>query len=294
MSPRVRAVAGFKRFTDPQLITTGRGVVKEMKDNPNFPNPPEELKTLESAVEELSAALAAQVQGGTAATAHKNNKRDAVIELLVKLAHYVEDNCGQNPATLLSSGFQIATNNRAKSPVVKAAILSIDPGRSTELVLKLNPVDNARIFKVEFAPVGPNNTPGDWKDAGLFTNSRSITVGNLVPGTTYVFRVQAFGTTGSGDWSDPVARMAPGEGIRPCDISQGADNEHRRRNHQHPHNACSYRRPAERRLQSAGARLDARTIASLVERRMGCFGRSLRLYLESNLCQVKEDRCLNS
>jgi len=147
MSPRVRAVAGFKRFTDPQLITTGRGVVKEMKDNPNFPNPPEELKTLEGAVEELSAALAAQVQGGTAATAHKNNKRDAVIELLVKLGHYVQDNCGQNPATLLSSGFQLATNNRAKSPVVKAAILSIDPGRSTELVLKLNPVDNARIFK---------------------------------------------------------------------------------------------------------------------------------------------------
>ena len=37
MSPRVRAVAGFKKFTDPQLITTGRGVVNEMKDNPNFP-----------------------------------------------------------------------------------------------------------------------------------------------------------------------------------------------------------------------------------------------------------------
>ncbi len=46
MSPRVRAVAGFKRLTSPQLITTGRGIVKEMKDNPNFPNPPEELKKL--------------------------------------------------------------------------------------------------------------------------------------------------------------------------------------------------------------------------------------------------------
>src|SRR5207249_1379342 len=117
MSPQVRAVVGFKRFTDPQLITTGRGVVKEMKDNRNFPNPPEELKTLDSAVEELSAALAAPVQGGTAATAHKKNKRDAVIDLLVKLARYAQDNCGQNPATLLSSGFQLATNNRAKSPV---------------------------------------------------------------------------------------------------------------------------------------------------------------------------------
>ena len=135
MSPRVRAVIGFKRFNDPQLVTTGRGVVKEMKGNPNFPNPPEELKTLESAVEELSAALAAQVQGGTAATAHKKNKRDAVIDLLVKLAHYVQDNCGQNPAALLSSGFQLATNNRAKSPVGKVAIVSRSRNRkSGELV----------------------------------------------------------------------------------------------------------------------------------------------------------------
>ncbi len=135
MSPRVPAVIGFKRFNDPQLVTTGRGVVKEMKGNPNFPNPPEELKTLESAVEELSAALAAQVQGGTAATAHKKNKRDAVIDLLVKLAHYVQDNCGQNPAALLSSGFQLATNNRAKSPVGKAAIVSRSRNRkSGELV----------------------------------------------------------------------------------------------------------------------------------------------------------------
>jgi hypothetical protein len=34
-----------------------------MKDNPNFPNPPEELKTLEGAVDELSAAMATQVRG---------------------------------------------------------------------------------------------------------------------------------------------------------------------------------------------------------------------------------------
>jgi len=66
---------------------------------------------------------------------HKKNKRDAVIDLLVKLAHYVQDNCGQNPAALLSSGFQLATNNRAKSPVGKAAIVSRSRNRkSGELV----------------------------------------------------------------------------------------------------------------------------------------------------------------
>src|SRR5439155_712721 len=34
------------------------------------------------------------------------------------------------------------------------------------------------------------NTPGDWKHTGLFTSSRSIIVGNLIPGTTYVFQVR--------------------------------------------------------------------------------------------------------
>src|SRR5438876_381489 len=208
MSPHVRPLAGFRNMADQQLVTTASAVVKEMTDNANFPNPPVDLKALATAVDDLSAAVAAQVQGGTASTAHKQNKRATVVDLLVKLAHYVHDNCGNNPAVVLSSGFQVAGTNRAKSPLSKPGIISIDAGKSTELVLKLSPVTNARVFDLEFAPLGANSTPGDWKAAGLFTNSRSITVGNLVPGTTYVFRVRAAGTTGYSDWSDPVAHMA--------------------------------------------------------------------------------------
>ena len=208
MSPHVRPLVGFRNMTDQVLVTTASAVGKEMTGNANFPNPPVDLKTLAAAVDDLSAAMAAQVQGGTASTAHKKDKRGTVIDLSVKLAHYVHDNSGNNPAVVLSSGFQVAGTNRAKSPLSKPVIIGIDYGKSTELVLKLSPVSNVRIFDVEFAPVGANNTPGDWKDAGLFTNSRSITVGNLVPGTTYLFRVRAAGTTGFSDWSDPVARMA--------------------------------------------------------------------------------------
>src|SRR5204862_6724482 len=98
-------------------------------------------------------------------------------DLLVKLAHYVHDNSGNNPAVVLSRGFQVARTNRAKSPLSKPVIIGIDYGKSTELVLKLSPGSNVRIFDVEFAPVAPNNTPADWKDAHLSAHSRSSTVG---------------------------------------------------------------------------------------------------------------------
>ena len=101
MSPHVRPLAGFKNMADPQLVTTASAVVKEMTGNAHFPNPPVDLKTLATAIDDLSAAMAAQVQGGTASTALKKNKRATVIDLLVKLAHHVHDNCGNNPAVVL-------------------------------------------------------------------------------------------------------------------------------------------------------------------------------------------------
>ena len=54
--------------------------------------------------------------------------------------------------------------------------------------------------------VGPDGGLGRSPDAGVFTNSRSIPIGGLTPGKVYSFRVRAIGgSTGSGDWSDPVS-----------------------------------------------------------------------------------------
>jgi hypothetical protein len=191
-----------------QLFAICGGITEGLTDNPAYPSPPVDLKTVQAAVDDLKAALAAQLNGGPAATADKKNKKAALIGLLRKLRPYVEDNCGNDLSVLLSSGFQAAVTTRVRSPLANPSILNVGFGNSTELVLKVTPIAHARCYEVRSAAVSAENIPGPWQTAGMFTNSRSMTIDGLTPGTTYMFQVRAIGgSTRYSDWSNPVSRM---------------------------------------------------------------------------------------
>jgi hypothetical protein len=208
MSPHIRIADGLRTQSAERLITTAGAIINGLTGNPSFPSPPVDLKTLQAAVDDLNAALAAQPQGGPSATAEKNNKKEALIVLLRRLRHYVDENCGNDLSVLLSSGFQAAVTTRVRLPLANPSILNLGLGNSTELVLKVTPIAHAKCYEVRMAVVGAGNTPGPWQSAGLFTNSRSMTINGLTPGTTYMFQVRAVGgSTRYSDWSNPVSRM---------------------------------------------------------------------------------------
>jgi hypothetical protein len=208
MSQSIRIADRLKSQSAEQLITMTGAIIAGLTNNPSFPNPTVDLKVLQTAADDLNAALAAQVHGGTAATAEKNNKMKTLIVLLRKLKHYVEDNCEGDLAVLLSSGFQAAASTRDRSPLANPSILRIDSGNSAELVLKVTPIARAKCYEVRSAAINAGNTLGSWQAAGLFTAARSMRVSNLIPGTAYAFQVRAVGgSTGYSDWSNPVSRM---------------------------------------------------------------------------------------
>ena len=208
MSPYARAVTLSRGQSAEQLVAFCGGIIKGLTNNPAYPNPPVDLKTLQAAVDDLNAALAAQPHGGMAATAEKKNKQEALVSMMRKLKHYVEDNCGNDAAVLLSSGFQAAQYTRNRWPLENPSILGIEAGNSCELVVKITPISRAKCYEVRCAAVGAGNTPGPWQAAGSFTAARSLKVSGLIPGTTYVCQVRAIGgSTGYSDWSNPVSRM---------------------------------------------------------------------------------------
>ena len=206
---QLRVYLGFTNAPDHTLEETTLAVLDNLYGNPAFPNPPVSKVDLQAALKGFTDAIAAQAQGGTAATAAKNNARDALIALLRQLAAYVQEKCGNNLAVLLSSGFEAVSTNRARTPLEKPSILDILNGNTGQLLTTVGPVANAKCYEGRYAAIGAGGAPGPWQSAGLYTNSRSMPVNGLTPGTMYTFQFRAVGgSTGYSDWSDAVSHMS--------------------------------------------------------------------------------------
>jgi len=146
---------------------------------------------------------------GPAATADKNNKQVALIDLLYELADHVDRHHNNDLALLLSSGFEAVSTNRAQSPLPQATIKDVLPGNTTQMILRVERINNAVLYEAQYALLDAEGTPGPWQDADPSTKSQRILVTGLVPGQRYQFRVRAVGgSTGYGDWSDVVIKMA--------------------------------------------------------------------------------------
>ena len=206
---QLRVYLGFTNAPDHTLEETTLAVLENLYGNAAYPSPPVTNAALQAQLTAFTDAIAAQAQGGTAATAEKNNQRDALIGLLRQLAGYVQENCDNNLATLLASGFEAVSTNRASVPLDKPTILAIDNGHSGQLLVKVKPSANAKCYEGRYAAIGTGGTPGPFQSAGLFTNSRSMPVNGLTPGTMSTFQFRAIGgSTGYSDWSAPSGHMS--------------------------------------------------------------------------------------
>ena len=207
--PQLRVLLGFTNAPDHNVEETTLAVLDNLYGNAAFPTPPVVNADLTATLEAFSAAIAAQAQGGTAATAEKNNVRDALVGLLRQLAGYVQETSGNNLATLLSSGFDAVSTNRASTPLPPPAIRAILNGNSGQLLATVGAIANAKCYEGRYAALAGNGTPGPWQNAGLFTNSRSMPLNGLTPGTICTVQVRAIGgSTGYSDWSDPSSHMS--------------------------------------------------------------------------------------
>jgi hypothetical protein len=197
-----RVSLSFTGLSDSDLDEFAGNIVVSLTGNAAFPTPLIPLATLDTAQAAFHSALLAAAQGGTQLTATKNEARAALENLLRQEASYVQAIAGQNLSTLLSSGYEAASTNRAQSALDAPVIAGLDNGMTTQLILRLQPVANARSYEVQ------TKNGGGWTPAGVFAQARGIVLPGLTPGQSYSVQARAIGgSTGYSDWSDPVSHM---------------------------------------------------------------------------------------
>jgi hypothetical protein len=161
----------------------------------NLPVPPATLKTL---TDTLNTALQATLTGGKIETAVKNTAFAALANALNSDANIVENTVGMNLEMLLTTGYLPVSTTRSTSPLDDTAIAGLMNNGTTQALLRLQPVVNAKAYQVQTSLDGGTT----WVEATLSSQARRIVLTGLLPGKTYAVRARAIGgSTGASSWT---------------------------------------------------------------------------------------------
>ena len=194
----------FFKYTGPNLAVFGGNIAANL-DPVKFPNLPFAPKDIQARVDDLNLKLVATLTGGPTETAAKDKAFDALAEALDADANIVENVVGADLEQLLATGYLPVSTNRTSSPLDDTSIVSLLNNGTTQLLLQLLPVRNAKSYQVQTSTDGGKT----WVEACIATQARRIGLSNLLPGTTYAVRARAIGgSTGASSWSGAMAIMS--------------------------------------------------------------------------------------
>jgi len=205
-----RALTGFTRMKDDELVVQTTTIIQAMTGNEYFETPLPALTDVDAALEDFQTKLAdARKKGSPFETSLKNYSKEALVEVLKSLAFYVNSIAKGLLHVLLSSGFPVsAVPVGGKVPLTPQLLKLRDGRQSGQIRLDFNKVEEARLY--EYRYTSEKNIEGDfvWGDTFITSSSVSNIIAPVEPGKTYYVQVRAINGLGVGDWSDPVSLIA--------------------------------------------------------------------------------------
>jgi hypothetical protein len=196
----------FGRLTDADLITFVTNVLALMALLvAKYPEPIPSLATVKLALDNFINAVQAALNGGKIEIGARKAARAALLSLVRQLGTYVQLHCHESVQNIRETGFEPVKAPSSKTDPDAPANLRLEyTGMNNgELLLKFDPVSNARNYSIQLA-----TTPdGPWEDQDLSTATR-VTITDLTAGKTYYVRACTNAAAGSSEWSSVVKATA--------------------------------------------------------------------------------------
>lgn len=204
MRANLAILRDFYEYSANELVPFGINISTNL-DAVKFPNLPVAPTVIKTLADDLSAKQAALITGGSVEYAARDNAFDALTAALDSDADAVEMVVGMNLEMLLGTGYLPASTNRTSSPLDDTAILGLFNNGTTQALLRLQTVTNAKSYQVQTSA----DNGKTWQEAVVSTKAIRIVISNLVPGTTYLVRARAIGgSTGASNWTSPGSIMS--------------------------------------------------------------------------------------
>ncbi|SFS39585.1 fibronectin type III domain-containing protein [Sphingobacterium wenxiniae] len=200
MATKFKALIGFARMKDDELVVAANTIVGAMTDNPHFPTPSPSLEDVQDLLDDFSTKLAAaRRRGSPEETALKNESREPLQLALQKLAYYVNGIAQGHLSTLLSSGFQTNSAGTIVQVPLKVERVRLSDGRQSGHV-RLDFESQRKVLMYEYQY--RMESESEWSDRLVTSSSKANIIAPLEVAQRYEVRVRAVNTHGVGDWSD--------------------------------------------------------------------------------------------
>lgn len=205
MANKVKALIGFARMKDDELLVMATTVIGAMTGNSNFTTPVPALADVQLLLDDFSVKLAAaRKRGSPEDTALKEESRSPLIAALQKLAYYVNGEADGQLSVLLSSGFP--TTAPASSTLVPLAVdgIKVSDGRQSGQA-RLDFTLQRKVLLYEYCYRKIAVPEELWSERLVTTASRGNIIAPLKVGEWYEFKVRAVNNQGAGDWSQTAS-----------------------------------------------------------------------------------------
>ncbi|WP_293928005.1 hypothetical protein [Sphingobacterium sp. UBA6320] len=199
MATKTKALIGFRRMKDDELMVLTRTVIGAMTGNAKFLVPFPALDDVAELLDDFTTKLtAARKRGSPEDTALKDESKVPLAEALQQLGYYVNGIAKGHLSTLLSSGFPTAAP--ATGSIVPAMVeeVRISDGRQSGQV-RLDFTNQIRMRLYEYTFRKLMVPEAEWSDRLTTTSSKGNIIVPLEMGLFYEFKVRALNNKGAGD-----------------------------------------------------------------------------------------------
>lgn len=204
MRAGLKVLRDFFEYSAAKLVTFGSNVAVNL-DPTKFLNLPFSPTVIKGLADDLNMKQAAMITGGSVETAARNKAFNALTAALDADADVVEMVVGNDMEMLLGTGYLPASTNRTSSPLDDTSIVALLNNGTTQALLRLETVTNARNYQVQTSIDGGKT----WLDCCISSKAYRIVLTGLTPGVTYAVRARAIGgSTGASDWTSPGSIMS--------------------------------------------------------------------------------------